>query len=50
MKPEFYLLMLKPKGSQSSGFKHVHQISRGEFKQTLAARKLMTAIFWERKE
>jgi hypothetical protein len=41
--------MLKPKSSQSSGCTHINQASQKSLNKHLPARKLMAAIFWDRK-
>jgi histone-lysine N-methyltransferase SETMAR len=41
--------MLKPKSSQSSGWTHIHQTNRKTLIKRLRARKLMAAVFWDRK-
>jgi hypothetical protein len=41
--------MLKPKSSQSSGCTHIHQTTRKSLTKRLPARKLMAAVFWDRK-
>jgi hypothetical protein len=41
--------MLKPKSSQSSGCTHIHQTSRESVNKRLPARKLMAAVFCNRK-
>jgi hypothetical protein len=41
--------MLKPKSSQSSGCTHIHETNRKSLNKRLPARKLMEAVFWDRK-
>jgi hypothetical protein len=51
MKPGFHLVVLKPKRSQQSKqWMHTHSPNKPrKFKQKLYARKLMAAVFWDRK-
>jgi hypothetical protein len=41
--------MLKPEISQTSRCTHIHQISQKGLNRHLPARKLMAAVFWDRK-
>jgi hypothetical protein len=41
--------MLKPKSSKNTGCTHIHQTGRKSLNKSLPARKLMAAVFWDRK-
>jgi hypothetical protein len=50
MKSRFYLWMLKPKSSQSSGCTNIHQTSWKSLRKcSRPARKLMATVFWDSK-
>jgi hypothetical protein len=49
MKPAFHLWLLKPKSSQSSGFRYIHQTSQNSSYKCLTAKKLMATVFWDMK-
>jgi hypothetical protein len=49
MKPGFYLLTLKPKSNQSSGYTYTFTKQSKSLNKRLPARKLMAAVFWHKK-
>jgi hypothetical protein len=49
LKSGFYLWMVKPESSQSSGFTHVYETNQKSLNEGLSDRILKATVFWDRK-